>query len=102
MSRLLRNSKQDMEAARKLLTHAKIDLSRMLEGVGLADPTPPGFLPKINSNRMGPAPPRPVQLLSPESSWQHSQKLLEELLQICDVVKVLATSKEHSSLTLGC
>ena len=91
MSRLLKNTKQDMEMARKLLTHAKVDLSRILEGVSLADPTPPGFLPKINSNRMGPAPPRPVQLLSPNSSWQHFQKLLDELLLACDVVKVMAS-----------
>ena len=94
MGRLLKNTKQDMDAARKLLTQAKVDLQRMLETASLADPTAPGFLPKINSNRMGPAPPRPVQLLSPELSWRHFQKLVEELLLACDVVKVKAISSE--------
>ena len=95
MSRLSKNTRQDMEAARKLLTQARADLDRVQATAHLASPEAPGFLPKINSQRMGAAPPRPVSLLSQAQTWSHWEKLLEELLSVCDVVKVacLANTK---------
>lgn len=94
IGRFLKNSKQDMDAARKLLTQAQVDLEKVQDSAGLAGlatSPAPGFLPKINSNRMGPAPPRPVRLLSPQQSRRHFENLIDELLQTCDVVKVMAS-----------
>ena len=88
MGRLLKNSKQDVEAARKLLIQARVHLDRIQETSKLGDTNPPGFFPKINSHQMGPAPPRPVKLLSQEDTWKHYHRLLDELLVACDAVKV--------------
>ena len=88
MSKLGRNTKQDMEAARKLLHLAKADLQRVMETSSLASADAPGFQPKINAHRMGPAPPRPVEYLSKEETWEYFGKLLDELITCCDVTKV--------------
>lgn len=78
-----------MEAARKLLTQAKVDLEKQHgSSLNIAATPAPGFLPKINVHRMGPAPPRPVKLLTKDQAESYWQTLVKELLLVCDIVKV--------------